>query len=156
MSTAPRSRLATLRGQDLRTLHAQGTVPSVDELSGSIEGAVSSGQLGRPLVRDLRLWRGKVFERDAHEAFTGFNRLGIGPLEVKRFQFTARVAQSHFSEREVLFLDHDNPKNPGFVRRFHDELVAIDEGLYLATSHYRDGERLRFLCHFALAKGAER
>lgn len=106
------------------------------------------------LVQDLRLWRGKVFEHNKHNAVTGFNRLGVGPLEVKRFQFTARVAQSLFSDREVVFLDHDSANNPGYVRRFHDELVAIDEGLYLATSHYREGERLRYLCHFALAKPA--
>lgn len=154
MSSLPRSRLAALRGQDLRALHAQGTVPSLDELRGSIDGAVLNGRLGQPLVRDLRLWRGKVFERDTNDAVTGFNRVGIGPLEIGRFQFTARVAQSLFSDREVVFLDHDNANNPGYVRRFHDELVSIDEGLYLATSHYRDGERLRFLCHFALAMAA--
>lgn len=154
MSTSPRSRLATLRGQDLRALHAGGSIPSLDELNGSIDGAVINGQLGRPLVRDLRLWRGKLFERHDHGTVTGLNRLGLGPLEVKRFRFTARVAQSLFSDREVVFLDHDNAHNPGSVRRFHDELVAIDEGLYLATSHYRNGEGLRYLCHFALAKTA--
>jgi hypothetical protein len=154
MSASPRSHLAALRGQDLRALHAQGSVPSLDELNGSIDGAVLNGQLGRPLVRDLRLWRGKLFERGDNGNVTGLNRLGVGPLEVKRFRFTARVAQSLFSDREVVFLDHDNANNPASVRRFHDELVAIGEGLYLATSHYRDGERLRYLCHFALAKPA--
>ena len=154
MSTSPHSRLATLRGQDLRALHAQGSAPSLDELNGSIDGAVLNGQLGRPLVRDLHLWRGKLFEHDKHNAVTGLNRLGVGPLEIKRFQFAARVAQSLFSDREVVFLDHDNDNNPGYVRRFHDELVAIDQGLYLVTSHYRDGDRLRYLCHFALAKPA--
>ncbi len=149
---SPRSRLAALRGQDLRALHARGSVPSLDELEGSIDGAVLNGRLGQPLVRELRLWRGKTFEHDTTDAVTGLNRLGVGPLEIKRFRFTARIAQSLFSDREVVFLDHDNPANPGYVRRFHDELVAIDEGLYLATSHHRDGERLRYLCHFALAK----
>lgn len=57
-----------------------------------------NGQLGRPLVRDLRLWRGKLFERDTDDAATGFNRLGVGPLEIERFRFTARVAQSLFDD----------------------------------------------------------
>ena len=82
----------------------------------------------------------------------GLNRLGVGPMEIRRYRFTARVARSLFSDRDVIFLDHDDPGNPASVRRFHDELVAIEEGLYLATSHYRTGERLRYLCHFALAK----
>ena len=52
----------------------------------------------------------------------------------------------------MIFLDHDNPSNPERVRRFHDELVRIEDGLYLATSHYRTGDELGYLCHFALAK----
>lgn len=151
MSTSPRGRLAALRHEDLRALHTQGTVPRLVDLNGSIDGAVLNGHLGRPLVRDLRLWRGKIFGRDEHGSVTGLNRLGVGPLEITRFRFTARVAPSLFGDREVVFLDHDNADNPAYVRRFHDELVALDEGLYLASSHYRDGRRLRFICHFALA-----
>ena len=140
MSTSPRSRLATLRGQDLRALHANGSVPSLDELNGSIDGAVLNGRLGQPHIRDLRLWRGKLFEQDEHGAVTGLNRLGLGPLRW---------------DSECPSKD-DNDNNPGYVRQFHDELVAIDEGLCLATSHYQDGDRLRYLCHFALAKAAAR
>ena len=46
----------------------------------------------------------------------------------------------------------DHASNPPYVRRFHDELVEIEDGLYLATSHHRNGDDLRYLCHFALAK----
>jgi len=83
---------------------------------------------------------------------SGLNRLGFGPLETRRYSFTARLARSLFGDREVIFLDHDIPSNPSRVRRFHDELVRIEDGLYLATSYYRHGDDLRYLCHFALAK----
>lgn len=151
--TRAADRLALLRDADLRQLHAAGVAPDHAELSGVIDGAVLDGGLGRPLVRDLRLWRGKVFER-AGGAVTGMNRLGLGPFEVRRFRFEARVARSLLGDRDVMLLDHDLPGNPSYVRRFHDELVEIDTGLYLATSHHWDDDELRFLCHFALAKPA--
>lgn len=152
MSTIPASRLSSLRGADLRELHASGTSPDPLELDGVIDGAVLSGRLSLPGVRSLGLWRGKVFSQDEDGVVSGLNRLGFGPLEIRRYRFTARLAPSLFGDREVVFLDHDNESNPTSVRRFHDELVAIEEGLYLATSHYRTGDDLRYLCHFALAK----
>ncbi|KRB72694.1 hypothetical protein ASE01_21800 [Nocardioides sp. Root190] len=154
MSASPRSRLAALRGQDLRALHATGSVPDLSQLDTRMDGVVLNGHLGRPLVRNLRLWRGKVFERDQDGAVTGLNRLGLGPVELRHYRFTARTTPSLFGDRSVVLLDHDNDSNPASVRRFHDELVAIDDGLWLATSHYRDGDRLRYLCHFALARPA--
>ena len=77
---------------------------------------------------------------------------GLGPLEIQRYRFTARTGRSLFSDRDVLLLDHDRPENPSYVRRFHDELVELEAGLYLATSHHRSGVDLRYLCHFALAR----
>lgn len=121
---------------------------------------VLTGDLARPVVRSLGVWRGKVFSRDASGQVGGLNRLGLGPLEVRRFRFTARIAPSLFGERDVVFLDHDSPANPAYVRRFHDELVQVEEGLWLATSHLRrgghpgdghPGDGLRYVCHFALA-----
>lgn len=152
MLTTPASRLSSLRGADLRELHATGTAPDPQELDGVIDGAVLNGRLSLPVIRGLGLWRGKVFSRDEDGAVVGLNRLGFGPLETRRYSFTARLARSLFDDREVIFLDHDNPSNPTSVRRFHDELVQMEDGLYLATSHYRTGDDLKYLCHFALAK----
>jgi hypothetical protein len=152
MSPTPAARLESLRGADLRAQHANGTTPDPTELTGVIDGAVLTGRLSLPIVCEIGLWRGKVFDRDEHGTVVGLNRLGVWPVEIRRYRFTARVAQSLFGDRDVIFLDHDDPGNPAYVRRFHDELVAIDEGLYLATSHHRTGEHFRYLCHFALAK----
>ena len=152
MTTTAASRLASLRGADLLALHTTGVAPALTELTGVIDGAVLTGHLAMPLVRNLGTWRGKVFEQDENGTVVGRNRLGLGPLEIHRYRFTARIAPSLFSDRDVVFLDHDHPANPSYVRRFHDELVTIADGLYLATSHHRTGDQLRYLCHFALAK----
>jgi hypothetical protein len=150
MTHSPMARLTALRGANLHDLQATGTCPSPEHLQGVIDGLV----LTSPVMRGLRLWRGKVFETGAGRQVTGLNRLGVGPVEVRRYGFTALVGPSLFSDREVLLLDHDHPANPSYIRRFHDELVQIDEGLYLATSHYRVSARLRYVCHFGLAAHA--
>jgi hypothetical protein len=146
------TRLASLRGADLRDLHVNGTCPPVEDLHGVMDGVVLNGRLGAPFVRELGLWRGKVFDRDDLGKVTGLNRLGFGLIEIRRYRFTARVAASLFGDRDVVRLDHDLPNNPSRVRRFHDELVEVEPGLYLATSHYRTGDDLKYLCHFALAR----
>jgi len=151
MPTSSRQRLSDLRGQDLAQLHSEGTCPEPTALSGVLDGAVLTGGLSIPGIRELRLWRGKAFDHDS-DTVTGLNRLGAGPLEVRKYRFVARRAKSLFGDRDVVWLDHDRETNPGYVRRFHDELVQVDDGLYLATSHHRSGDDLRFLCYFALAE----
>lgn len=143
-------RLQALRHADLPLLFAEGTCPEADELTGTIDGAVLTGSLARPGIRTLRPWRGKRFEA-TNGQFGGLNRLGLGPVEVHRFRFTARTATSLFSDRSVLVLDHDHPGNPDWIRRFHDEVVRIEPALFLATSHHRTGDDLRLLAYFALA-----
>lgn len=68
------------------------------------------------------------------------------------FRFTLKVQRSAFSERDVVLVDHDHAGNQGWVRRFHDELVRVDDGLYLSTSHLRRDDGLRFAAWFALAR----
>lgn len=150
MTTSVRERLRDLRGADLASLHAAGACPDPGELRGTLEGVVLTGSLALPGIRDLGIWRGKRFD-DVDGVRGGLNRLGLGPLEVRRFRFTVRRAESRFSAREVLFLDHDRPDNPERIRRFHDELVRVEPGLYLATSHHGTGDDLRLLAYFALA-----
>lgn len=146
MTASAAARLKALRQADLAALHAKGSCPDPTDLRGAIDGSV----LTEPVMRELRIWRGKVFD-NVDGSVTGLNRLGVGPLEVRRYRFTAHVGPSLFGDRDVVLLDHDSDANPPYIRRFHDELVQIDSGLYLATSHYRVNGTLRYLCHFALA-----
>lgn len=104
------------------------------------------------VMRELRLWRGKVFEPQADGCVGGLNRLGLGPIEVRRYRFRAYVGPSLFADRSVLLLDHDTAANPPYIRRFHDELVQIDDAVFLATSHYRVKGEQRFAAYFALVR----
>lgn len=147
-------RLAELARADLRALHREGTLPDLDRLDGVLDGAILNGSFAAPPLKQLRTWRGKVFTREDDGTIRGRNRLGLGPLEVRRLDFTARVAPSRFDDREVVLLDHEGQGNPMVVQRFHDELVQVDDGVFLATSHHRSDlgpdPVVRYLCHFAL------
>ncbi|WP_069164686.1 hypothetical protein [Nocardia altamirensis] len=147
MSAAAQARLNSLRGQELSRLHATGTAPEPGELDGVLDGTV----LTPPVIGALALWRGKSVTTSQGKT-AGLNRIGLGPLELRRYHFTTRIGQSAFTGRAVLLLDHNLPANPFYIRRFHDELVRVDAGLYLATTHYLIKNRLRFVCYFALAQ----
>lgn len=139
-------RLRTLSPAELGALHETGVCPAPEELLGTLDGEV----LDTTLLRVLHPWKGKVVERDDTGIIGGRNRIGVGPLEIRRFRFTALVGRSLFGDRDVLLLDHDHAGNPAWVRRFHDELVRIEDGLYLATSHHGQAGELRRVAYFAL------
>jgi len=138
--------LAGLKRDRLTELHSSGECPDLAVLQGRAGGIV----LTVPVVRGLRLWRGKVFTSTPEGGVGGLNRLGAANWETLRCAFVARIGESRFADRQVVLLDHDQPGNPPYIRRFHDEMVQLSDTLFLATSHIRALGQLRYVCHFAL------
>jgi hypothetical protein len=137
--------LAALGHKELRDLHERGSCPTLEHFKG-----VAAGKILHPRYANApRLWRGKVFDH-VDGVLGGLNRIGMGPFEFRRYRFVARIATSAFGPRQVVWLDHDRAGNPAWVRRFHDEVVQIAPGLYLASSHILSGGRLRYAGYFAL------
>jgi hypothetical protein len=62
-----------------------------------------------------------------------------GPHTYRAFKFRTYVAPGLADpDRQVLKIDYDLPENPGLtIRRVLDELVQIDEGVYLGQAHVR-------------------
>lgn len=139
-------RLETLSSHELKALHERGTCPDPGDLGGVMSGVV----LASAVPRRLQPWRGKVLEQRASGEVIGLNRIAVGPTEILRYRFTATRARSAFGERDVVLLDHGTSTNPVWIRRFHDELVQIEPGLFLATSHYQAAGRLRLVAFFTL------
>ena len=137
--------LARLDRHGLQAAHRQGRCPNPEELDGVAEGLI----LDPVWFERLRLWRGKAFHAQGDGKAHGLNRLGIGPIEFRRYSFNARKERSAFSDRDIVRLDHDLPTNPFWVRIFHDELVEMRSGLYLTCSHLRIGIQLRYVSYFA-------
>lgn len=127
-------------------------------LDGAFEGL---GRLWMP-------WRGKHFSRSAAEGVNLFTRGGrrairtafprYGGLEddeqgASAFRFVTSVGPSvTHPGRTVLRLDYRNVTgNPAFpVRRVVDELVQLDEGLFLGQALMARGGKLRRVAWFSL------
>jgi hypothetical protein len=112
-------------------------------------------------------WLGKSFDR---EASTGLNILvksAKTPLKalwpsytpisetdekVEAFAFNTRIAPGALDpEIDVLKIDYDFDANPSFIiRKILDELVQIDDGLYLGKILFRWGKSFRPIGFFSL------
>ncbi len=100
-------------------------------------------------------WRGKTFDRslkrgeniftkDSHTLARLFNPLyrgfaSEGPKTYRGFSFRMYAAPGLFDpDRTVLKIDYGLEENPALtVRRVLDELVQLDEDLYLGKAHVR-------------------
>ena len=100
-------------------------------------------------------WRGKSFEstqqrgdniftKDSYPLARLFNPLyrgfvNDGPKTYRGFAFRTYTAPGLFdTDRTVLKIDYDLKENPGLtVRRVLDELVQLDDDLYLGKAHVR-------------------
>jgi len=100
-------------------------------------------------------WRGKSFEstqqrgdniftKDSYPLARLFNPLyrgfvNDGPKTYRGFAFRTYTAPGLFdTDRTVLKIDYDLKENPALtVRRVLDELVQLDENLYLGKAHVR-------------------
>ncbi len=139
--------LVAMSRQELDEVHAGGECPDPDDLQELAQGKV----FNLPLMSPFRLWKGKVFQRNAEGQVSGLNRIGVEPLEIRRYRFVVRIGDSAFGDRRVAFLDHDLDGNPYQYRIFHDELIKLQHDLCLASSHVRrKNGSLKYVCHFAL------
>lgn len=138
--------LASLNRKALMQLHRNGNCPRLEALNGRAQGRI----LDSRVLQAIGVWRGKEFHCSPDGTVVGMNRIGFGPVVLERYRFSARVAPSAFGAQKVVFIDHDNARNPGWVRRFHDELVQVGSGLYLGCSHLKINGQLKYAGYFAL------
>ena len=63
----------------------------------------------------------------------------FGEQEFRAFTFTTSIRTGKVDpDREVLNIDYEAPDNPALtIRRIIDELVQVDESVYLGKIHFR-------------------
>ncbi len=129
-------------------------VPDISEFEGAANGRVfylpdtDVSSVLAVLREPLLLWRGKVFEQGRAGTARGLNRICGWPRELQWFVFEAYPGTSELDGEPVIVIDHDFPGNPRRFRRMHDEVRRVRPGLFLASSHARTREGLRFICYF--------
>jgi len=124
---------------------------------------------GRRVARSWMPWLGKTFDATA---LTGVNVLTPGargairflwpnyvPVReladrIEAFPFRTRIAPGELDpDVDVLKIDYDFESNPQFpVRRILDELVELDDGLYLGKVLFRREGRWAAIGFFTLER----
>jgi hypothetical protein len=145
----------------LNDLFRAGTVPE-PALNGRYAGELIALDLAPVLTPFFQWlastwmpWRGKAFNisqqrgdnilsKDSYPLARLFNPLYRGfisdrPGTYRGFAFRTYIAPGLFDrDRNVLKIDYNLKENPALtVRRVLDELVQLDEGLYLGKAHVR-------------------
>jgi hypothetical protein len=112
-------------------------------------------------------WQGKTFDARASTGTNRFDRSVAVPMRllwptyapvhdaegrVQAFEFRNRVGPGALDpDLEVLKIDYDFDANPAFiVRRVLDEVVQVDEGVYLGKVLFRLGRRFHQIGFFSL------
>jgi hypothetical protein len=152
--------LSRLNTAELSALYRRARLPaSLGVLDGTPRGRMLA--IVPPLDRGLAFaalrgfaasrafpWGGKSFASGAAQGSgSGINRaLLLGDI----FRFDTRVAPSAVDGEPCIVLDYDQPENPWFIRRIHDELREVAPGLYLGPAMWKSQSGPRLVLHFAI------
>jgi hypothetical protein len=152
--------LSRMSSQELDALYRRARLPrSLDLLNGTPRGRMLA--LVSPLDQGLTFgairafadsgifpWHGKSFDAGQGASYgSGINRtILLGDL----FRFDTRVEPSAVDGEPCIVLDYDKPENPWFIRRIHDELREVAEGLYLGPAMWKGAREKKLVLHFAI------
>jgi hypothetical protein len=120
------------------------------------------------LARLWMPWRGKTFDPEAKEGrnlfTTGFRPVlrvlwprydldrdeGVGGISAFPFTTWTGPSAAIIGARDVLKIDYEHPQSPWLVRDILDELVRIDDGLFLGQALLRFRGTLHRVAWFEL------
>ncbi|HYN90162.1 MAG TPA: hypothetical protein VER55_16625 [Ardenticatenaceae bacterium] len=152
------------REQGLAALNAifRAGTPPTSRLDGRYPGvllalniAAGMTQLSEMIAGVWMPWRGKIFDAARSSGVNVFTRDSLplarlnwpfyrgfsddGPDTYRAFAFRTWLGPGREDpDRTVLKIDYDLEGNPGWsVRRVLDELVQVDEGVYLGKAHLK-------------------
>ena len=161
---APQHTLASLAALDtdaLAALYASAESPtSVTPLLGQPRGRMLavrgldrgplSRWIGRLSASSFFPWGGKSFSGTGVTGM-GINRVLLGGAgRHNLFPFATSIGASALDGRDAIVLDYDRPENPGLIRAIHDEVRAIEPGLYLGPAMWKGRAQKTLVLWFAL------
>ena len=158
LADLPHDRAGALR--DLEACFRDGVTPA--GLGGVTSGRLLTTTVGwgldvvaMGLARIWLPWRGKTFDQDAKEGRNLFSDGAAIPMRVlwpsyqdrrperpgvfSSFPFSTWEGRSRLAagQDDVLMIDYARPDSPWLVRDVVDELVRIDDGMYLGQALLR-------------------
>lgn len=171
LADLPHDRTAAL--DELEACFREASTPPA--IQGSTSGRLLTSTVGYGLdaivgglTRLWMPWKGKAFDPEAKEGrnlftpgFRGVQRMLWPGYDVDHpetggrystFAFTTWEGPSSFTPdgADVLKIDYEHPQSPWLIRDVLDELVRIDEGLFLGQALLRVRGRLHRVAWFEL------
>lgn len=152
--------LALLDAASLDRLYRTAVVPdSMRDINGNPEGRMlavrrlDSGAAATAIRRfaasSIFPWGGKSFEAKGAEEGSGINRVRLG-MNFRLFPFTTRFGPSVIDGRPALILDYDQPGNPFFIRKIHDEVRETAPGIFFGPACWKTDNTPVTVLWFAL------
>lgn len=170
VATVPSDRATALT--ELEACFATGSIPNAPHGPHAGRLVATTLDFGLNVAVDLLArrwmpWKGKTFEAARAEGWNlftpGFRMIARGlwpsydrfephsPDRLKAFRFVTEVGRSEVDpQREILRIVYDLPENPRLVRSIVDEIVLVEEGLYLGQALRPWRGRIRRAAWFAL------
>jgi hypothetical protein len=101
------------------------------------------------LVR-IKIWKGKVFERDAKNANCGVLKNKILPLAHHAIEANVYKEKSWFDGKECIVLDYS--KTSLIAKKIRDEIREIQPGFYLGIVFWGKKRTIGFALEFPAAR----
>jgi len=154
--------LADMSSAELENLYRSSGLPEdLSKIAGRPKGRMltvhhTDGTLAFAPLRELASmnlfpWDGKSFSHKGAGKGTGINRVKLLFAQFDWFSFQTRVEPSAIDGKPCIFLDYDEPGNPFFIARIHDEIRCVSPGLYMGPAMWkRNGEGPLLILWFAV------
>lgn len=140
--------LAAMTCDQLETLYRDGGLPSdFATISGKPKGRMLAIRHTdqTPVFDVVRLlaslgvfpWDGKTFKATGKLQGEGINRVKLLMPMIDLFRFETRIENSKLDGQPTVILDYEQPGNPWFVAKIHDEIREVSPGVYLGPAMWK-------------------
>lgn len=142
--------LAELSSAELDALYRKATLPeNLSGINGRPKGRMLAvDRVGENLVatgirRFAALgvfpWDGKSFTHLSGSEGRGINRVKLLVANMDWFPFATRVQPSAIDQKPCVYLDYEQPENPWFIGKIHDEIREVSPGVWMGPAMWKRG-----------------
>lgn len=124
----------------------KGRMLAVDKIG---ENPVSAG-IRRFAAMGVFPWDGKSFTHVSGSEGKGINRVKLLVASMDWFLFATRVQPSAIDGKPCVYLDYEQPENPWFIAKIHDEIREVSPGVWMGPAMWKRASGPMLILWFAV------